>query len=50
VQPAASVPLVTVRCGGKLVIVNKGETPLDHLADARHHDLVEVFERIAREV
>jgi len=50
VQPAASIPMLTVRGGGKLIIVNREETPLDHLAAARHHDLVEVFERIASEV
>jgi NAD-dependent deacetylase len=47
VQPAASVPLVTLRCGGKLVIVNKGETPLDRHCTARFEDLEEVFDRLA---
>jgi len=50
VQPAASIPLVTVQAGGKLVIVNRDPTPLDHLAQARHHDLRSLFERIAAEV
>ncbi|MEZ4386795.1 MAG: Sir2 family NAD-dependent protein deacetylase [Candidatus Krumholzibacteriia bacterium] len=50
VQPAASLPLVTLRAGGRLAIVNREPTPLDHLAAARHHDLQEVFTRIAAEV
>ncbi len=32
VQPAASLPLYTLDAGGKLVILNIGKTPLDHLA------------------
>ncbi len=50
VQPAASIPLVTHRCGGKLAIINKGETPLDRLADVRLDDLAVVFEAIAARV
>ena len=48
VQPAATVPLVTLRHGGKLVIVNKGETPLDRHADLLLDDLASVFAHIAR--
>lgn len=47
VQPAASVPLATVQAGGDLVIVNRGETPLDHLACQRHDDLEAVFRSVA---
>ncbi|MCP4572190.1 MAG: NAD-dependent deacetylase [bacterium] len=39
VQPAASVPLLTVRAGGRLAVVNRDATPLDHLADWRGDDL-----------
>ncbi len=47
VHPAAGVPLVTPRCGGKLAIINKGETPLDQHADLRLDDLQEAFEAVA---
>ena len=40
VQPAASVPLLTVRAGGRLAIVNRDPTPLDGLADWRADDLL----------
>ncbi len=50
VQPAASVPLATLEAGGDLVIINRGETPLDHLAVLRHDDLQAVFERVAEEL
>ena len=40
VHPAASIPPMTVRCGGELVIVNAQHTPLDRLATARYPDLV----------
>ncbi len=33
VEPAASLPRLAKKQGAKLVIVNKTETPLDHLAD-----------------
>ena len=39
VHPAASIPPMTVRCGGELVIVNAQPTPLDRLATARYPDL-----------
>ncbi|MFH2007244.1 MAG: NAD-dependent deacylase [bacterium] len=32
VHPAAGLPVLTIEHGGKLIIVNKGETPLDRLA------------------
>ena len=39
VQPAASLPLATLRAGGRLAIVNRGDTPLDRLAFFRADDL-----------
>ncbi|MFH1843099.1 MAG: Sir2 family NAD-dependent protein deacetylase [bacterium] len=47
VQPAAAIPLFTVQGGGKLAIVNQGETPLDRHATCRHDDLLTCFEQIA---
>jgi NAD-dependent deacetylase len=44
VNPAAGLPLHTLRNGGKLVIVNNMPTPLDSRADMRFEDLGEVFE------
>jgi mono-ADP-ribosyltransferase sirtuin 6 len=35
VTPAADLPLITKRKGGSLVIINKGETALDKIADIR---------------
>ena len=43
VYPAASIPMYTVRSGGKLVIVNDMETSLDNQAHLRYSDLSEVF-------
>ncbi|MEI7901674.1 MAG: Sir2 family NAD-dependent protein deacetylase [bacterium] len=39
VHPAASIPSLTVRAGGKLVIVNAQPTPLDPIATLRYSDL-----------
>jgi len=47
VQPAASLPLYTRQNGGKIVIVNNGETPLDFMAAARYSDLEEVFQELS---
>jgi NAD-dependent deacetylase len=44
VNPAAGIPLYTLRNGGKMVIVNNLPTPLDSQADMRFEDLGEVFE------
>jgi NAD-dependent deacetylase len=44
VRPAADLPHTTLRRGGKLVIVNNTETPLDGNAVLRFNDLQEVFE------
>jgi NAD-dependent deacetylase len=46
VHPAASIPPMTVRCGGELVIVNAQPTPLDRLATARYPDLALFAEAI----
>jgi NAD-dependent deacetylase len=43
VQPAASIPLSTVRSGGTLVIVNDSPTPLDSYAELIYRDLERVF-------
>lgn len=43
VQPAASLPMATYYHGGKIVIVNSQETPLDKYAKLRFYDLKEVF-------
>ena len=47
VSPEASFPLYTVRAGGKLVIVNNMETPLDYMAAAKYDDLETVFTYIS---
>jgi NAD-dependent deacetylase len=44
VRPAADLPHTTLRRGGKLVIVNTTETPLDENATLRFDDLQAVFE------
>ena len=46
VQPAASIPLTTVRNGGKIVIVNNMPTPLDSFADMLFPDLKEFCDYI----
>jgi len=47
VYPAASFPMYTVRNGGKLVIVNNMETPLDYMAEAHYDDLETLFTYIS---
>jgi NAD-dependent deacetylase len=47
VNPAASLPLHTLRRGGRIVIVNNMPTPLDSRAFMRFEDLGEVFEGLA---
>jgi NAD-dependent deacetylase len=44
VYPAAGMPQVTLRSGGRIVIVNDMETPMDSHATLRFHDLETVFE------
>jgi NAD-dependent deacetylase len=46
VYPAAGLPRLTLQRGGKLVIVNDMETPLDGYAVLRFKDLGTVFEKI----
>jgi len=46
VQPAASLPLATLRGGGNVVIVNAQPTPLDRYAKLRFDDLLPVFEEL----
>jgi NAD-dependent deacetylase len=46
VFPAAGLPQVTIRSGGKLVIVNDMETPLDRYAVLRFDDLETVFQAL----
>ena len=46
VQPAASMPNYTLRCGGKIVIINNMSTPLDSRAALHFDDLGEVFEEL----
>lgn len=43
VYPAAALPELTLRSGGKIVIVNEQETNLDHVAELHFTDLAEVF-------
>ena len=46
VQPAGSIPLYTLRRGGKMVIVNAQSTPLDGSAALLMPDLKEFAEAI----
>jgi NAD-dependent deacetylase len=46
VQPAASIPLQTLRSGGKIIIVNDMETPLDGYASLLIDDLGDAFIQI----
>jgi len=46
VQPAASLPLLTIKNNNKLVIINNQATPYDHFATLHFDDLQEVFEKI----
>ena len=46
VQPAASIPMITVRKGGRLLIVNGQPTPLDRYASARSDDLLAFAEAV----
>lgn len=49
VQPAASLPLYSLDNGGKLVIVNDMDTPLDAYALLKLADLTDCFTAIARD-
>jgi len=48
VQPAASLPVATLRGGGTIVIVNAQPTPLDRYAKLRYDDLLPVFDELER--
>ncbi|MCQ6963724.1 NAD-dependent deacetylase [Methanolobus chelungpuianus] len=48
VQPAASLPLCSIRNKGKLVIVNDMPTPLDEYAYLRYNDLEDVFRKLEK--
>lgn len=51
VAPAATVPQVAARMGARLVIINRGETPLDRLADLRFEEgIAEVFPRAVQKM
>lgn len=50
VNPAASLPRITLAGGGKVVIVNKQPTPLDRYAALRYDDLDTVFSGLDREL
>jgi NAD-dependent deacetylase len=47
VQPAASLPWLTLRAGGRVAVVNRDPTPLDGQAAWRGRDLAQVFARLA---
>ncbi|MFN2370637.1 MAG: Sir2 family NAD-dependent protein deacetylase [Candidatus Krumholzibacteriia bacterium] len=47
VQPAASLPWLTLRAGGRLAVVNRDPTPLDGHAAWRGRDLATVFAQLA---
>jgi NAD-dependent deacetylase len=47
VQPAASLPVITLEHGGQVIIVNVGETPLDRVAAVKiDADAAEVLPRL----
>lgn len=48
VYPAASVPQITIRHGGEIVIINNMETPLDRYSPLRFEDLGEVFTGLSK--
>jgi len=51
VMPAADLPRLTYRSGGKLIVVNLGSTTVDHLADVViRADVARVLPRLVRAV
>ena len=48
VYPAASMPEYTLRCGGRIVIVNNMPTTLDGMAALKLEDLGQTFEELKR--
>ncbi len=47
VQPAASLPLYSLKSGGKLVIINNMSTPLDTYAHLKYAELGDFFDYLA---
>jgi NAD-dependent deacetylase len=48
VSPAGELPLLAQQSGARLIIINYGETHLDHLADVViRADVAEVLPRLA---
>ena len=41
VTPAANMPGIAKQNGAKLILLNKGDTPYDHVADIRFDNLIE---------
>ncbi|MFX1418280.1 MAG: NAD-dependent deacetylase [Promethearchaeota archaeon] len=41
VYPAADMPGIAIQNGAKLILLNKGDTPYDHVADIRFDNLIE---------
>jgi NAD-dependent deacetylase len=41
VTPAANMPGYAKENGAKLILLNKGDTPYDHVADIRFDNLIE---------
>ncbi|AQT68292.1 NAD-dependent protein deacetylase [Anaerohalosphaera lusitana] len=50
VYPAASIPVLADQSGAKIVIVNKGPTELDHIADYRYEVGLEAFSQALMEL
>ena len=49
VTPAADMPQEALRAGAKLVIINAGETPFDHLANLRFQEPIgEVLPQVVK--
>lgn len=40
VTPAADMPREALLSGAKLVIINQGETPFDHMVSLRFHECI----------
>ena len=51
VTPAANMPGIAKQSGAKLIILNRGETPYDSVADIRFHDdIIDVLPPIVEKV
>ena len=50
-QPAGSLPILAKHTGAKLIIINRGKTKLDYLADLRfNEDSGEVLNAVVKEI